>query len=161
MAYTLNKPWEAVENRTEKCGVSAYLTASANTAVTTSYTKLLGTFSNKVIEDFEIDGTSGKLTYRPADGITRIFKLDYACTVSAPNVGDIITIGVEAGDGAPVIIPGSETSITCRTAGDPYFGGAITSIELVPEDTIEIQIKGDASFTATVEEFSTSLVKMF
>ena len=160
MAYALNFPWAAVNNRVAKAGVTAYLTASANTAVTTSYTKLLGTFSNEFIEFFEIDGTSGKLTYRPDDGVSRDFKVDYSCEVSAPSVNDVITFGVEAGNGSPVIVPGSEVSITCRTAGSPYPGGAIAHVRLDPEDTIEIQIKGDSSFTATVNQFSTSLIKM-
>ena len=161
MADALNFPWLAVNNRVAKSGVGAYLTAPADTAVTTSYTRLLGTFSNVEISDFEIDGTSGKLTYRPADGVSRTFLLLYSAQVEAPSVNDVITIGVEAGNGAPAIIAGSERSVVCRTAGSPYAIANVIPVTLDDEDTIEIQIKGDSSFTATVDEFSTALIKMF
>lgn len=160
MSYGLNKEWAAVENRTEKVGVGAYLTASAVTAVTTDYTRLLGTFSNIVLEGFIINGDD-KLEYAPADGISRTFLLKYSGEVQGEVVNDLITIGIETGNGTLGILAGSETTVTCRTASSPYVMAKNIPITLDDGDTVEIQIKGDASFDATVNEFSTSLIKYF
>ena len=159
MAKELNKSWTAVDNRTAKVGAGARLTASADTAVTTSYTRLLGTFENEFIEGFFIDTENdNKLTYHPSDGITRTFLLLWSAQVSAPGVGDIVTIGIEYGNGTTEVV--AERSITCRTAGSPYGATAVYVIELADGDTVEIQIKGDSSFTATTTAFGTALTKM-
>ena len=157
--YTLNEPWQAIDDRNAMVGVGARLSAAADTAVTTSYTRLLGTFTNEALSGFEIDGTTGKLTYRPDDGLTRTFLLIWSAQVEAPTVNDEITIGVEYGNGTPVIV--AERTIICRTADSPYSATALFPITLDDEDTIEIQIKGDSSFTATVDAFGTALIKMY
>lgn len=159
MADVLNFPWAAVNNRVAKVGVGARLSAAADTPVTTAYTRLLGTFTNVALEGFEIDGTSGKLTYRPDDGVSRTFLLIWSAQVEAPSVNDEITIGIEYGDGSPTVV--AERTIICRTADSPYSAMALYPITLDDEDTIEIQIKGDSSFTATVDAFGTALIKMY
>lgn len=159
---SLNFPWSQINDFGGKAGVGAYLTAPATTDVTTAYTTLLGTFNNVVSEMFIIN-LDGKLEYSPSDGISRTFQLLYSATVQAPNVGDIITIGVEIGNGSPVIVAGTEVAIFCKTANVPYNGAMVLPIAALmePGDTIEIQIKGDSSFTATVNAFNTSLMKFY
>ena len=161
MAKELNFPWSAVNNRVAKIGVGAYLTASANTAVTTSYTRLLGTFNNEFLEGFIIDtGNGDKLTYQPDDGLTRTFLLIYSGEVSAPTNNDEITVGIEKGDGTPAIVSGTVRTVDCRVANSPYVIASVYPITLEDGDTIEIQIKGDRSFTATVSQFSAVITKM-
>ena len=157
--YELNVPWLAIQNRIALVGVGAELTASATTPVTIAYTRLLGTFENEFIEGFFIDTENdNKLTYHPDDGVTRTFKLQWSGQVEAPTNNDKITIGIEYGNGTTEIV--AERTILCRVADSPYNISALYVITLNDMDTIEIQIKGDSSFTATVDAFSTVLSKM-
>lgn len=155
----LNFPWEAVNNRVAMVGVGAELTAPATTPVTTSYTRLLGTFENEFIEGFFIDTENdNKLTYHPDDGTTRTFQLYWSAQVEAPTNNDEITIGIEYGDGVTEVV--AERTAFCRVADSPYGMSTVYIIELNDMDTIEIKIKGDSSFTATVDAFNTTLLKM-
>ena len=160
MYQSLNEG-EVVDKRIAKVGVGAYLTASATTAVTTSYTTLLGTFDNVEISGFEIDVPTSKLKYLPSDGVTRTFNLIYSGVVKCPSNNDVVTVGIEHTNGSAAIVAGTETAITCRIGGSSYPFAKVFPMTLESGDLIEIQVKGDASFTLTMDEFSTTLTKMY
>jgi len=158
----LNFTWGAVNNRVAKIGVGAYLSASDTTDVTTSYIKLEGTFVNVEFEGFEIDGATSKLKYNPADGIDRTFKLAYSGEGHCPTKNDEFTVGIEVtNDGTPAIVTGTESVVKCRTAGSPYGFSRVFPLSLEVGDLIQIQVKGDASFTLTMDEFTTTLTKFY
>jgi len=158
----LTLTWEAIQNRSQKVGVGAFLTASDTTAVTTAYTRLEGTFSNVELEWFELDVPSGKLKYNPTDGLARTMLLNYSGYLSCPNFNDIATIGIEVTrDEVAAIVTGTETAIICLQSNSPYSFGRVYPLPLESGDLIEIQIKGDASFTVTMNEFSTTLIKFY
>lgn len=158
----LSKPWEAIDNRTAKVGVGAYLTSATTTPVTTTYTKLLGIFNNVELEGFEFDATSGKLKYNPDDGTDRTFLLTYSGNVECPSPNDEVTVGIEVTtDSVASIVLGTETSITCRSSNSPYAFDKTFPLSLTVGDLIEIQVKGDSSFTLQVDEFSTTLTKFY
>lgn len=159
---SLNFPEQALNNRVAKVGVGAYLTAQANTTVTTAYTRLLGTFSNVELEGFEIDDTTSKLMYNPEDGLARTFKLNYSGELSCTGINDVAIVGIElTRDGSSSIVTGTECSTTCRTADSPFPFSKVFPIELEVGDLIEIQVKGDDSFTVTMYEFATTLTKFY
>ena len=158
----LNFPWSEVNNRVAKVGVGSSLSAATNTPVTTTYTRLLGTFTNTELEGFELDEATDKLKYNPADGLDRTFDLIYTGQLNCPNLNDVATIGIElTRDASSSIVDGTETAVTCRTAGSDYSFARYFPLAIKVGDLIEIQIKGDASFTVTVDEFSTSLTKKY
>ena len=158
----LNFSEQAVNNRVAKVGLGAFLASSTNTPVTTAYTRLLGTFTNVESEGFELDVPSGKLKYNPDDGLDRTFTLVMSGQVNCPNVNDVATIGLEVTrDEVAAIVVGTEVATTCRTAGSPYSFSRVYPLSLEVGDLFEIQIKGDASFTVSVDEFSTTLTKFY
>ena len=158
----LNFTWAAVNDRVAKVGIGAYLTASTPTPSTTAYTRLLGAFTNVETEGFEYNVAEGKMMYNPADGLSRTFNLLMSGQLNCPNVNDVATIGLElTRDGVAGIVTGTEISVTCRTASSPYSFSRVYPIALEVGDLFEIQIKGDASFTITVDEFSTTLTKFY
>lgn len=162
MSAVLNFPWEAVNNRVAKVGVGAYLTASADTACTTAYTRMLGTFENEEISGFEIDATTSKLKYNPEDGVARTFMLIYAGEGSCPTNNDHYTVGVElTRDDSSAIVTGTENQVTCRSAGSPYPCMKVFLLPLQVDDLIEIQLKADGTKTVTMDEFSAVLVKVY
>ena len=158
----LNFSEQAVNNRVAKVGVGAYLSTATDTPVTTAYTRLLGPFVNVELEGFEIDGTSGKLMYNPDDSFVRTFVLQYAGNLNCPSLNDIATIGIQLTRATvESMIPGSETPVTCRTAGSDYHFARTTPVTFEVGDLIEIQVKGDSSFTCNVANFVTTLTKFY
>lgn len=162
MSYELNVPWQAVENRVAKVGVGAILSAEDTTDVTTTYARLEGTFTNIELEGFELDVSTSKLKYNPSDGVARTFKLSYSGEMTCPSVNDIGSIAIELTRAAvSEIINGSESNVTCRTANSPYSFSRVLPVTLEVGDLIEIQVKGDASFTLTMKAFTTTLTKFY
>ena len=94
----LNFPEEAINNRVAKVGVGAYLGTPTDTSVTTTYTRLLGTFTNKEADGFELDDDD-KLVYNPTDGIARTFLFNASYAVKSSVVNASVKIGLEYGDG--------------------------------------------------------------
>jgi len=158
MSYQLNKTWEKIETNTEDICASAYLTPPYDTpSVGTSYTRVLGTFVNKCFSGFELDG-SDRLLYNPDDGVTRTLKLDWSGVVSVNTTGNTIYVAIEK-NGTP--IGGSTGQAFAKVSGEDYVLGAVTSVELAPNDYIEIVIKlATGTYTVTVSELSTTLSKI-
>ena len=155
-------PSQAINDRVAKVGVGAYLTSPATTAVTTAYTRLLGTFTNVELEGFELDGTSGKLMYNPDDGLNRTFLLLYSGNVQGASSNDIVIVGIEiTRDSVSAITSGTEVATICRVASSPYPFAKVFPLSLEVGDLIELQVKGDSSFTLTMDEFATTLTKFY
>jgi len=158
----LNFTWEAVNNRVAKVGAGAYLTTPTPTPVTTTPTRLLGTFTNVEAEGFEIDGATGKLKYNPTDGLARTFVLIYSGNVEGAGSNDIVGVTIEVvRDSVASIIPGSSTETICRLSASPYPFSRGVPYTYEVGDLIEIQVYGDSSFTLIMAEFTTNLFKFY
>ena len=158
MSYLLNKTWKQIEDNTEDICASAYLTPPFDTpSVGTSYTRVLGAFVNKCFEGFELDG-SDRLLYNPDDGVTRTLKLDWSGVVAVNTTGNTVYVAIEKNG---TEIGGSVGTAFAKVSGEPYILGAVTSVELAPDDYIEIVVKlATGTYTVTVSELSTTLSKM-
>jgi len=163
MSYQFSfEVWQGIANKIAKVGIGAYLGTPTTTDVDGTYTRLLGTFTNVQSEGFELDVPSGKVKYNPVDGVNRTFNLNYSGDVSCPTNNDEVTIGIEVTRSAvAAIVTGTETTVKCRTNSTPYTFSKIFPLDLEVGDLIEIQIKGDATFTATMIEFATTLTKFY
>ncbi len=163
MSYQFSfEEWQGIANKIAKVGIGAFLATPTTTDVNGTYTRLLGTFTNVQIEGFEFDVPSGKLKYNPIDGVNRTLKLIYSGDVSCPSNNDEVTIGIElTRDSVESIVTGTETTVKCRTNSTPYTFSKVFPLDVEVGDLIEIQIKGDATFTATMIEFATTMTKFY
>ncbi len=163
MSYQfLYETWADIAKKIATVGIGAFLTSSDTTAVTTSYVRLEGTFDNVEDEMFEINLSTERIKYNPVDGLTRTFTLTYTGDLSCPSNNDVATIGIEVThDEVSTIVNGTEAHVTCRVGGSAYPFAKAYPLTLEANDEFEIQIKGDSSFTVTMNEFATTMTKFY
>lgn len=141
----------------KKSGIFAYLSASANTTITTAgtYYYINGSFTNSPIENFSLvadpairyDGTK-----------TQHFETDWHATISADIANTTVTIGIKKNG---TLVTSSLMSTFCKNVGELYNLSGTTVVELATNDKIQLVVTSDGSgdiitfnnFTTTINEF--------
>lgn len=137
-------------------GAFAYLTAQANTTVTTGGTfyKIGGTFSNPVINGFSL-GVSDTIDY---DGSGGIFEIDWHATVSCDDASRTVHVGIAIDGETLTTSSPSVMAILCKTAGEKYSLGGTDVVTLATGDTVQLQLTSDTNLdVVTVYHFTTTI----
>lgn len=142
----------------KKCGVFAYLTASADTTVTSkdTYYPILGTFSNTVLQDFT---TVADPAIKYTGTLTQYFMITWNATVSSTHNGCTVKIAIKKGG---ILVDSSVMGTLCKTAGELYNLSGITVVELATNDTIQLVLTADGDGdVVTNHYFTTALMEFF
>ena len=144
----------------KKVGVFAYLSAEANTTITTAgtYEAIAGTFTNTVIESF-----SAATVVTPGikyDGsLTQHLETDWHATIAADSNSVTVTMAVFK-NGA--MNPGSAMEILCKTAGESYSLSGTCVCEMETDDEMQLVVTSDNDGDViTVKEYTTTINEFF
>lgn len=138
-------------------GVSAYLTASDTTTITTAgtYYPIAGTFDNDPIEYFSlVAGPSIQYDYCE----TKYFEVDWHATVSGDSASITTTVGIKKNT---TVIDDSKMQTFLKNLGQKYAVSGTTVVSLACNDTIQLVCTSDGdgdvltfhNFTTTIREF--------
>ena len=125
----------------KKVGIYAFLSAPADTTITTAgtYYPVLGTFTNSPIESF-----SAAAVYTPGikyDGtLTQYFEIDWHTTIFANAPMTTVTFAIFKNG---TLIGGSDMSQLCKTASYLYSLSGTCVVELATDDEIQLVITSD------------------
>jgi len=140
-------------------GVFAYLSAPANTTITTLnvYQYIVGTFLNPVLELFSVlSAPTPQIVYT---GLTPYyFEIDWQASVTANTNNTTVTVAVFKNGS---IITGSNMVQFCKTALDPFCFAGTCVVSLKADDSIQLVVTSDGTgdvltfngFTTTIRRF--------
>lgn len=142
-----------------KCGVYAYLSAPADTTVTTSgtYDTINGSFTNSPMENFSLV-LSPIIGIRYDGTLTQHFEIDWYSTLTSSTNNCIVSCAIwKNGD----LISGSIMSQTIKLAGSLYTISGTCVVELAQNDVISLVVTSDHDeevvtfnkYTTTIREF--------
>ena len=144
----------------KKSGVYAYLSAQADTTITTAsiYYPVAGTFTNAPVENF-----SSGTVYPPSikyDGtLTQYFEIDWHATIKADAAATTVGFGVKKNSS---FVTGSDMSTLCKTAGEEYSLSGTCIVELAQNDEIQLVVTSDGNGDIiTVVHYTTSINEFF
>lgn len=142
-----------------KCGVAAFLSAQANTTITTAlnYYPINGTFTNSPIECFGA-ATVHTPGIKYEGDKTQYFEIDWHATISANVAATAVILGAKKNG---VLDSGSLMAQTCVLNTDIYNLSGTVVIELAKDDEIQLVVSSDGSgdiitfykYTTTITEF--------
>ena len=145
---------QAVEDALEENYTFAYLSASADTTITTAATwyAIQGTFVNQ-FANFEID--TDKIKYTGTHD--HMFEIDWHAKVASDTTRATINITVSI-NGTPV--DSSKMGAFAPTAGEPVAVSGTEVVTLSQNDTVQLVIQSDkAGSDITIGQFVTSITK--
>jgi len=137
-------------------GVYAYISTPAGTTCTLAdtYYFLEGTFTNEVLEQWEI---TPPLTYK--GGCTCKFEVQANASVSSDTANNLLTLAFFKNG---VLQANSEMSVYIKNTSELYTIPTVDVIEFEPDDNVEIRVKASqAGSVITAEKFTTSLHEFF
>lgn len=141
-------------------GVFAYLSASADTTITTAgtYYPILGTFTNNPLEGFAA-ATAFPPGIKYVEAETEYFKILWAASISADSASTTVSFGVKKNN---VLETGSLMSTLCKTAGELYAISGIYVVELATNDEVQLVVTTDGNGDViTVDNYTTAITHFF
>lgn len=136
-------------------GVFAYLTASADTTVTTggTFVPILGTFANDPMVGFHYGETD--IVY---DGVPGYFEIDFHASVSSEDAGRTVSIGDAINGETLTTSSPSIMSVFCKYANEVLPLSGTNVVYLEAGDTIQLQLTSSSDGDViTVNHFTTTI----
>ena len=140
-----------------KSGAFAYVSTPAATTTTVAgdWYRLAGTFTNEILEDFNI--TSDKLTYIGEE--TQLFQIIVMATFQSNTVNTTVTLGLFKNG---VLEENSQMATKVVQTTDTKALALVDAVSLAKDDNIEIKIKSDkAGAEVTATHVTTSAQKFY
>ena len=143
----------------EKNGVFASLSASANTTVTTAgtYYPIAGTFTNYPIENFA-EGTVVTPSIKYTGTHTKDFEIDWHASVKGDAVGITVHIGVKKGT---TLVASSVMGTYLKAVGEVQALSGTCSVELSTDDEIQLVLTSDSDGDVISVDHYTTTIKPF
>jgi hypothetical protein len=141
----------------KKSGVFAYLSASANTTITSAatYYPIAGTFSNNIAQVFTGVATPA-IRY---DGTETLhFEIDWHASFKANTTATTVKYGIKKNG---TLITGSEMGMYCKYADELYNLSGTCVVELTKDDEIQLVITSDGDGDIISNEYFTTTINRF
>ncbi len=134
---------DALIARDSDARVHAYLSAEADTTVTTggTFVPILGTFTNSPAVKFSLD--VDKLQY---DGTaTQEFEIDWAASISSEDAGRTVHIGISKNETVLATSDASVNGIFLKYADEPLPMSGTLVLSLATDDNVQLQVTSDTN----------------
>jgi hypothetical protein len=143
-----------------KTGVFAFLSAPANTTVTTggTYYPIAGTFTNDPLENFGA-GTVYTPSIKYEGNLNTSFEIDYNATFRTTSSNETVSFGIKKNG---VLLAGSVMGNVAKTAATDYAVSGTVVTTLTKDDEIQLVITAETDGeVVSVQNFTTTIRPFF